>query len=316
MARKNKRNSRNFGWGKMLGYAGVNALKSAYRGGRHGAAAAHSSRWRVFCTWARRRGVVDARQIQTETLQRFANHLTESDHEISYIQNLISSTNVVLEAIRGDNQIWVSPVEALGGDMRRSNVRSIAPETSWEIIDSVCLELHKRRHDVAAVFVRLCRGLGLRCQEAAMINANSALIELQQHGKINVVAGTKGGRGNHIDRWIPVSKRAKHALVGAKNFQDNCRNLIPENETCHKFLTQIRSVVTPVLKEHNIKSLHELRAAYACDRYEQITGYRAPVITGQTCPDKGIDLQARETVSQELGHGRVNVVAAYIGGRS
>ena len=68
---------------------------------------------------------------------------------------------------------------------------------------------------------------------------------------------------------------------------------------------------------HNLKGFHELRAAYACERYEQITRHLAP-INGGNCYqlDRRLDQEARVQVSCELGHGRIVVVAAYIGGRA
>ena len=62
---------------------------------------------------------------------------------------------------------------------------------------------------------------------------------------------------------------------------------------------------------------HELRAAYACERYEQITLHRAPINGSKCCQlDQRLDHEARKQVSYELGHGRIDVVAAYIGGRT
>lgn len=67
---------------------------------------------------------------------------------------------------------------------------------------------------------------------------------------------------------------------------------------------------------HDLKGFHELRAAYACERYEQITQHRAP-INGGCCyeSDRNLDRDARKHVSYELGHGRIDVVSAYLGGR-
>jgi len=45
----------------------------------------------------------------------------------------------------------------------------------------------------------------------------------------------------------------------------------------------------------------------------EITGYPAPVITGQRQAPKTIDTQARLILSQMLGHNRIDVIAAYVG---
>ncbi|MNJ49442.1 hypothetical protein D3C77_446720 [compost metagenome] len=95
------------------------------------------------------------------------------------------------------------------------------------------------------------------------------------------------------------------------------RNLIAPNE---RYLEVLQEVVRPArdtLHGHNLKGFHELRAAYACERYEQITQYPAPINGGQCCQlDRNLDRDARRQISYELGHGRIDVVAAYIGGRA
>lgn len=58
----------------------------------------------------------------------------------------------------------------------------------------------------------------------------------------------------------------------------------------------MREVVRPargILQKYGVKGFHELRAAYACERYEEITGHPAP-IDGSCCyqQDKTLDQQA------------------------
>ena len=52
---------------------------------------------------------------------------------------------------------------------------------------------------------------------------------------------------------------------------------------------------------------------YACDRYAQLTGCPAPAVAGCRQANKAVDRSARQILSQELGHGRADVVAAYVG---
>ena len=67
------------------------------------------------------------------------------------------------------------------------------------------------------------------------------------------------------------------------------------------------SLSASVVTEHD-------RAAYACERYETLTGHPAPVLGG-VITDRDQDREARERISAELGHGRIDVVSEYIGGR-
>ena len=63
----------------------------------------------------------------------------------------------------------------------------------------------------------------------------------------------------------------------------------------------------------DIKGFHDLRAAYACERYQQITGSPAPVVMGERIATKAQDLHARTIIALELGHNRTNVLVAYVG---
>ncbi len=94
------------------------------------------------------------------------------------------------------------------------------------------------------------------------------------------------------------------------------RNLLAEDETYKGFHQTIVRPARELLHQNGLKGFHELRAAYACARYEQLTRHPAP-INGGRCyqQDRHLDAQARTQIGYELGHGRIDVVAAYIGGR-
>jgi hypothetical protein len=82
----------------------------------------------------------------------------------------------------------------------------------------------------------------------------------------------------------------------------------------------LQGIVSPardIIHKHDLKGFHELRAAYACERYEQITHHPAPINGGHCYQlDRRLDRDARVQISYELGHGRIDVVSAYIGGRA
>jgi hypothetical protein len=95
------------------------------------------------------------------------------------------------------------------------------------------------------------------------------------------------------------------------------RNLLARDESYAAFLQQTVLPAREVLHEQELKGFHELRAAYACERYEQLTGHAAPVNGGHCYRiDRELDRQARQQISYELGHHRIDVVSAYIGGRA
>lgn len=95
------------------------------------------------------------------------------------------------------------------------------------------------------------------------------------------------------------------------------RNLPAPNESYLNFQRGIVRPAREVLHTHNLKGFHELRAAYACERYEQITHHAAPINSGHCYQlNRHLDHEARVQISYELGHGRIGVVSAYIGGRA
>src|SRR5690606_5122050 len=91
------------------------------------------------------------------------------------------------------------------------------------------------------------------------------------------------------------------------------RNLLAPEQSYIQFLEQQIRPARAVLHTHSLKGFQDLRAAYACERYQQLTGHAAPV-NGGRCPDRTLDRSAREQISQELGHHRIKVAASYIGG--
>lgn len=65
-----------------------------------------------------------------------------------------------------------------------------------------------------------------------------------------------------------------------------------------------------------LKGFHELRAAYARERYEQLTGVTAPVNGGRDHrEDRELDQHVRQQISHELGHNCIGVASSYIGVR-
>ena len=81
-----------------------------------------------------------------------------------------------------------------------------------------------------------------------------------------------------------------------------------------EFNIHINNIALPRLHKHKLGTIHELRAAFACDVYFKITRFPPPCISGFRLPEKEDDYHAREIISYYLGHGRINVVGAYIGG--
>lgn len=57
-----------------------------------------------------------------------------------------------------------------------------------------------------------------------------------------------------------------------------CRNVLAPDESYKVFIQKIVRPARDILHEQGLKGFHELRAAYACERYEQLTGVNAPLV--------------------------------------
>ncbi|MGR3994506.1 integrase domain-containing protein [Pseudomonas sp. 1121_17] len=326
MALVGRRDGRNFGYGRQLSYAGPQALKDMFGGGHYGTVRAHCDRWQAFVKWCRSEqgpGINDARHIDRKVLADYAAYLREmvgrGDLAISTAQNRLSSVNRTIAALRGDQCIKLpSPSKALG--MQRIGVRKSMPqgqdrEQVNQIVDALC-----RHHQLrAAAIVLLARATGMRLRETILADLPRLSREANELSRINIQDGTKGGRaGASAPRWIAVDDYVRDALGFARQVSPaGSRNLIAPHESYLSFLQKIIRTARDILHASGLKGLHELRAAYACERYEQISQHRAPINGGRCCQlDQHLDREARRQISYELGHGRIDVVAAYIGGRA
>ncbi len=306
---------RNFGYGKTMAWAAKNALHDRYGCGRFATQATHLERWNQFVVFIKALGIKDARNVTGKHISEYAHQLSTlvqcKSMSVAYAQNLLSSVNVVLESMRGDQLLRVSPAELVG---ERSNVRQVAPVSkNREKVNATIHSLIEKNEKRVAAIVLLARELGLRFREASLIDAKQALHQAREKGYINITEGTKGGRGREIDRWVPITQQAKFALETAVQIEKEGRNIIPQGMSFSQWRDHAYYVWSKVTATDQITGFHDFRAAYACERYEQITGHSAPVISGERLVDKRIDKSTREIISNELGHSRLDVTAAYLG---
>jgi integrase len=285
MALVGRRDGRNFGYGRQLSYAGPQALKDMFGGGHYGTVKAHCDRWLAFVKWCRSEqgpGINDARQIDRKVLADYAAYLRDmlerGDLAVSTAQNRLSSVNRTMAALRGDQYVKLpSPSKALG--MQRTGVRQSVPqgkdrEQVKQIVDTLCSRDQLR----AAAIVLLARATGMRLREAILADLPRLSREANDLGRINIQEGAKGGRaGASAPRWIAVNDHIRGALGFAWQASPaGSRNLIAPNESYLNLLQESIRPARDILQTHNLKGFHELRAAYACERYEQITQHPAP----------------------------------------
>ena len=309
--------TRNYGYGKQLAWAGKNALADRYGQGHFSTRATHEDRWNKFTQYLKQQGINDARKIDQSTVLDYAEQLKQlvnsGDVSVAYAQNVLSTVNIVLETMRKDSILTIKPAQYVG---ERTNVRSEAPRTDdRRQLQKPIKYLHAKNETRVAITAQLARDFGLRFKEASMLDASKALKQANRLNRINITQGTKGGRGKGQDRWVSINPQNLETLKQAKAIQGKDTNLIPSNKTYVQWRDHAYYQWRIANQQANteIKGFHDMRAAFACERYQEITGYPAPAITGQRQAPKAIDTQARLILSQMLGHNRIDVIAAYVG---
>jgi hypothetical protein len=121
----------------------------------------------------------------------------------------------------------------------------------------------------------------------------------------------KGGR----EIRIPISTLEQRQLVDeAKALADGKSLVAPGYATYRDYLQHFRYECGRV----GIHGFHGHRHLYAQTRYQEVTGWACPARGGPTSKQltpkqKAVDREARDAISQEMGHGREQITAVYLG---
>lgn len=115
-------------------------------------------------------------------------------------------------------------------------------------------------------------------------------------------------------RIVPITTPEQRAVLDQAHRLAGKGSLIP----AHKSYIQQQRVYEGQCKAAGLHRMHGLRHKYAQARYEALTGWRAPAAGGPTAkmltPEQRLqDLHARQIISYELGHERLQVTAIYLG---
>lgn len=180
-------------------------------------------------------------------------------------------------------------------------------------------DLAKISDECTRMSLRAQELFGLRKKESIMLNIKRdydekrGVLSLKSRG-----SGTKGGR----PREIPVrNDEQRQFLREAKIFQKN-RGLNAfigkKYDGSDRNLKQQMSVYDKNCERAGLHNNHGLRHHYAQERYKELTGFDCPRQGGKTFMEMTLeerlkDLEARLTVSAELGHGREYVTRTYLG---
>ena len=179
-------------------------------------------------------------------------------------------------------------------------------------------ELKERLPERLGALLDLQRHLGLRFKESALLDARRALKQASKEGRVEVVDGTKGGKA----RIVPiVGAEQVAALAVAAAIQDG-RSMVPKASA--RYIDFKRECY------REFSGWHGERHAYAQARYEALAGAPCPVVAGikhgkahhaflaerlglSLKQAKTLDQEARKTIAEELGHGRIGITNAYLG---
>ena len=168
-------------------------------------------------------------------------------------------------------------------------------------------QLDKIRDEHVRMSLELQQAFGLRREEAMKFQPSFA----DRGDHLNLKGSwTKGGR----ERTIPVRTDAQRDVLNRARRLAGFGSLIPSSRN---YVQQMRIYEGNTLRA-GLSQMHGLRHAYAQNRYEELTGWKAPAAGGPnrkslTPVQRGLDYEARLTVSRELGHERTGVTNAYLG---
>lgn len=311
--------SRNFGIGQRdMGKAGQVALQSSAKAGAvsFSTAATNGDRWQSFAEWAKENDVKKMENVTPDLVREYGRELADQvkagELAAATAQNYVSAVNSVMTLATQGGWQSVSPTKDCGIE-QRSAVRDDAPgaldrSAYSRAVEAVRDEVGER----AGAVVELARELGLRSKEASLLDARAALAEASERGAVTVTEGSKGGR----EREVPITSPGQvQALERAAQAQGDARAVMPPEQDWKSWREGELREAREVVQEHTGGGLHDLRAAYACERYQSLTGHAAPCAGGEIL-DRDRDAVARLAVAEELGHGRAEVTSEYVGGRS
>ncbi len=168
-------------------------------------------------------------------------------------------------------------------------------------------DLAKVSDPFTAMSLRLQAAFGLRREESIKIQPawadRGATLLLKD-------TWTKGGR----EREVPIRTDAQRAVLDEAKVLAGKGSLIPASM---RYVEQLRRFRHQCEKA-GIHKVHGHRHAYAQARYRELTGWNAPAAGGPrsrelTPAQKEADREARLTISEELGHSRLQVLSIYVG---
>ena len=207
--------------------------------------------------------------------------------------------------LKASNSAYIAGREAAPGRGHRHYADRL-PNTD-KAVHRIDLDAVRSPHARASLMLQ--KEFGLRREETLKIRPEkSTATMLVLHG-----SACKGGR----PREITVRTDAQRAALTFAKEVAGAGSLIPPRSS---YVAWRDGGYRKACIEAGLPGgSHGLRHAYAQGRYAELTGFKAPLAGGPWRSEmddeqRKLDDFARDIVSQELGHGRRQVCAQYLGG--
>lgn len=240
------------------------------------------------------------RSLKPKHVDALINHWQDQGISVGTLKNRLSALRWWAKKINKPSII--ARDNAVYGIGKRTYV---AKESKAQELDETKLSKISDQH--VRLSIRLQAAFGLRREESIKFSPGYAI----QDDHIRLKSSwTKGGRA----RTVPIRNDEQRQLLEEIKAFTKGGSLIPAQlnyvQQLNRYQRQLRNV--------GLFKLHGLRHAYAQQRYEELTGWKSPAAGGPatdllTNDQRALNLKARVTISQELGHNREAISAVYLG---
>ncbi|ATN32587.1 integrase [Rhizobium sp. ACO-34A] len=279
-------------------------LKQMCRRNRDGSHATQADRMHSLTLAARQLGEAGFRQMRATSLRgRHVDALVgrwqEEGLSAGTMKNRVSHLR------------WWAEKVGKPGLIPADNAKLGIPQRKYATNENKAVELGTRLERVTDAHVRMSlqlqQAFGLRREESIKLQPRYA-----DRGDHIALKGswTKGGR----ERTVPITTAEQRVILDHAHVLAGAGSLIP----AHLTYIQQRHVYDGQCKAAGLSHMHGLRHRYAQQRYEALTGWKPPAAGGpsvkQLTPEQRIvDLEAKQQISRELGHERIQITSVYLG---
>jgi hypothetical protein len=280
-------------------------LKQLCRRNRDGSHATQRDRERVLTLIADQLHALgframNGRSLKPKHVEALLKHWQQAELSVGTIKNRMAALRWWAQKV--DRQNVIARSNDHYGIPERTFIASVSKAKTVDAAD-----LDKVRDPHVRMSLELQSAFGLRREEAIKFAPSYA-----DKGDYLLLKAswTKGGKA----RMIPVRSAEQRDVLDRAHRLAGGGSLIPSERN---YRQQLR-----VYERHTanagLSKLHGLRHQYAQNRYEELTGWKAPAAGGPpakmlSTDQRALDREARLTISRELGHERPGIVAVYCG---